>query len=698
MHTTVRILLHSLALGVLVCSCATLNSQPPKHERGEQEVPRNQEKAAEQKAQLIRYKYTPREITQLCDEAIQSAESVFNEIATLAADQRTPANTLLRFEKASADFGNHVTPLTFMGYVSTDSAISKEGSDCEQKINQFAVGIYTRKDLYLALRDQKPKNPQEKRLLAETLKAFEDNGLKLPDSKLNEVRELKKRLAKLETDFSTNLNQDNTTVEYALEELAGVNPDFIKSLKTTSVGKVIVTTKGPHYERIMDYAENGETRRKMLFAYENRAAEKNIPLLEEAVRLRKQIAEIMGYKTWADYRVHTRMAKNSKTILSFLNGLKSKLTARNQKDLEKLLTLKKKLDPSARQLEAWDIRYLSNQLKKRNLNLDDEKLREYFPADRVVSGMFQVYSQLLGVNYVEKKDADTWAEGVKLYEIRNKEDDQLISYFYADFIPRPGKYGHAAAFTLISGRTLSDGTYSLPVSSIVANFSPPEGDKPALMNHQEVRTIFHEFGHIMHQTLTRAPYASLSGSSVDQDFVEAPSQMLENWVFEKEILSMISGHYKDPSLKLPDDLLQKLIEVRDFNQGYVYTRQLLFGLLDMGYHTSESPVDSTKLFQTLHKELFGISSIPGGHFPASFGHLMGGYDAGYYGYLWSEVYAADMYTQFKKKGLLSSEVGGLYRKWVLEPGKMIDANKILLKFLERKPSPNAFYQRLGIKP
>jgi thimet oligopeptidase len=217
------------------------------------------------------------------------------------------------------------------------------------------------------------------------------------------------------------------------------------------------------------------------------------------------------------------------------------------------------------------------------------------------------------------------------------------------------------------------------------------------MKHEEVRTLFHEFGHIMHQTLTQAPYASLSGSSVDQDFVEAPSQMLENWVFSPEILKTISGHYKDHSKKLPPELLKKLIQARDFNQGYFYTRQLFLALLDMNYHTSSGKVDTTETYHHLYKELIGLDPMPTGHFQASFGHLMGGYDAGYYGYLWSEVYAADMFTRFEKEGLLSSKTGHDYRKYILEQGKMMDASDILEKFLGRKPNNEAFYKKLHIR-
>ncbi len=248
----------------------------------------------------------------------------------------------------------------------------------------------------------------------------------------------------------------------------------------------------------------------------------------------------------------------------------------------------------------------------------------------------------------------------------------------------------------MSGRMLPDGSYSQPISAIVANLNPPMNGKPSLLAHDDVETIFHEFGHIMHQTLTRAPYASLSGSSVAQDFVEAPSQMLENWVWSPEILNLISGHYLDHSKKLPEQVLQKMIEAQEFNQGYGYTKQLLYALFDMTLHTQDGPVDVNQIYLDLYQQILGQEPMLEQQFPASFGHLMGGYDAGYYGYLWSEVYAQDMFTLFDKNGLSNPEIGARYRKTILEQGNMQEALDLLKNFLGREPSSEAFFKKLHI--
>ncbi len=646
-------------------------------------------------AHLIRSDYAPGEVTKLCDEAIKDVDAKLKDLVDKSPSWRGTPAAILAFERITADFGDAINGLTFMGYVSTDKDISAEGSDCESKIGEYNVGLYTRRDLYDALKSSLAVTADETRLLSETLKGFEHNGLALPDDKLAEVKALMGELSKKENKFSSNLNADTSSTEFTAEELKGVPADSLARLNKTAQGKYIVTTKSTDYITVAESAVNADVRKRNLLAYLNRGGPENTKLLEEAVALRAQIALKLGYQTWADYRTSVNMVKNKETALNFLNDLKGKLAERNQADFAKLLAFKKELDPRATQVDQWDIAYLSSQLKKRDYSLDDEEVRQYFPADVVVSGMFQVYSQILGVTYKEVTGAKVWADGVKLYEIHDAKTDRLVGYFYTDFYPRELKYGHAAAFPLVSGRVIENG-YSLPVSSIVANFTPPSDGKPALLLHDEVETIFHEFGHIMHQTLTRAPYASLSGSAVSRDFVEAPSQMLENWVWSPEVLKILSGHYQDHSRKLPQALLEKMVAARNFGQGLAYTKQLLYALFDMKIHTSGADVDVTKTYDNLYREIVGQEPLEGAHFAGTFGHMMAGYDSGYYGYLWSEVYAQDMFSIFEEDSLLSPVVGAKYRHSILEQGSMKDSIDILKEFLGRDPKPDAFFKKLGI--
>ena len=700
-HPKVSILasLSALSLALACATNPTLVNAGTIPEKTNSNQPASENKGDPSKV-IIRSDYKPKEITTLCDAALSDFENQIASIMALPKKKRSLANTLLAFEKMGADFSDRVQPLTFMGYVSTNTELSEEGNECEKKIGKFLASIYTRKDLYEVLKSA-PFHADVKasirRLRSETLQAFEENGMSLNPDQLKQLTSWKQELAELEAQFSKNLNMDQSTVEFSAAELAGVPEDFLKSLDKTANGNYIVTTKGPHYERVIENAVLGETRKKMAFAYENRAGTLNPKVLEQGILLRQKIAALLGYTTWADYRVHRRMAKDASTVLKFLNDLRAKLSDRKNEDLASLAALKKEKEKTDEPLNPWDIRFYSNLMLKEKFNLDSEKVREYFPADHVVSEMFKVYSQLLGVQFVEVQNGSTWDPSVKLYEIRDTEKNSLIGYFFADFFPRKGKYTHAAAFPLISGRQLGK-FYSHPVASIVANFSAPENGKPSLMSHDQVSTIFHEFGHIMHMTLTQAPYATLSGSSVDLDFVEAPSQMLENWVYSAEILKKLSAHYQNPAEKLPEAMIQQLVAQRDFMQGYFYSRQIVLALTDMAYNTASGEVDTTQVYRDTYKQVMGFEPIQNSHFQAGWTHAMSGYDAGYYGYLWSDVYAADMFTRFEKEGLLNASTGRLYRKFILEPGKMKDAKVLVKKFLGREPNNQAFLKKLHITP
>ncbi len=640
---------------------------------------------------LIRSDYTSGEITRLCASAIQKINS---EIEAIKARSRWQhylfSRSLYAFERAAAELSDHTSPLIFMASVSTNEALRAEASRCEESIGQLYPTILADRKLYESLRRTITFGADQNRLAKETLRGFEKNGMALSEVKLSELKELKKRLASLQAKYSLNLNNDKTRLTFSRAELQGATPLFLNRLDKSGDGRYIVTLKSTDYIQVVENVTNPETRKRMIHAYLNRGGAENTALLESAIELRRQIAVLLGYATWADVQIDGRMAGTSKTVMTFLEGLRGKLIVRKNQDLSELLKFKRVLDPKATEVVAEDIAFLSAQLKKKAYALDEDQVAEYFPAERLMEGVFEIYSSLFGVKFTLVKNAPVWASGVTLYEVRDVPSGHLRAYFFLDTIPREGKYAHAAAFPLISGR---DG--SIPVSAIVANFTPPTKTRPSLFLHAEVETLFHEFGHIIHQTLTKAPYASLSGTAVAQDFVEAPSQMLENWIWNADILRQISSHYRTGE-KIPTAIVEKLLAAKNFNQGFAYMRQLLFGLFDMRIHSSPGAVDVTKTYAEMHRELFGYSVVEGTHFPASFGHMMGGYDAGYYGYLWSEVYAQDMFSRFEAEGLLNSKTGADYRKAVLEVGNMRDAITLVRDFLGREPDTRAFYKKLGI--
>lgn len=647
----------------------------------------------------VQPEYKKGELISLCKTAIAKADERLKAIAALKPAERTMDTTILAQEDAIADLYDAFLPLNLMKNVSLSEDTRNESEECAQNFSQFANDISTRRELYLALKDQKGRNADEKRLVEETLRDFERSGMKLSDEKLKKYRELSDKLSNLSLTYGNNVRNDKGEALFSVDDLAGVRPEYLAKLKKNEQGLFRVPSRQSDFLEIMERATNAETRKKMLSVHFTKAGKQNIDLLEQALLVRQEIAALLGYKTWADYKAADRMAKDSATIMKFINDLKTKLGKGNRADIDELLKFKQEIEPGATAVNQWDLYYLPFQLQNKKFKINLDELREYFPADVVVPGMLKVYSELLSVNFNEVPQAKVWSPDVKQYEIVDKKDGRKIGYFYLDLFDRPGKYPGAACATVVYGRRLKDGSYSLPVSVVYSNISPPSKGKPSMLtyaNRGEVITLFHEFGHAMHGTLTRAPYSSLSGTSVRRDFVEAPSQMLENWLYQPEILDRLSGHYLDHKKKVPPEMLKALIGLRDFQQARFQTRQLLLATFDMTINMQKGPVDTLKTYDRLYSEITAGEQMKGLMFPASFGHLMGGYDSGYYGYLWSKVYAEDMFTVFQKAGFTNPTAGAKYRKYILERGNMEEPMDLLTKFLGRKPNSKAFFKTLNI--
>ncbi len=400
----------------------------------------------------VRSRYSRGEITQMCDAAFASVNVSLDGIAATAPGDRTIDNILLRFEQAIGDLSDATQPLSMMSYVYPDPAISAEGSACEEKTGIFMADVYTRRDIYNAIHGVSPRTPDEARLYNKTIRLFEKNGLNLPDDRLARVREMKVNLSRLETRLSTNLNNDNTTLEFTPQELSGVPGSILAGLKQTDRGTYLVTMKTPDYLPVMQSAGSSETRKRVYSAYVNRQADENIRLLEEAIVLREQIARELGFATWADYRIDGRMAAKPENVLTFLAALKEPLKEKTKEEMAALLAIKKKLGPSATAVDPWDILFLKEKLRVEKYNLDDEVIRQYFPFNQTMQGIFDQYSGLLGIRFVEVKDAKVWADGVKLYRIENATGGDTIAYLYADLFPREGKYGHMMEYQLKGGR------------------------------------------------------------------------------------------------------------------------------------------------------------------------------------------------------------------------------------------------------
>lgn len=399
------------------------------------------------------------------------------------------------------------------------------------------------------------------------------------------------------------------------------------------------------------------------------------------------------------------MAKNAATVFDFLDRMVERLEPAFKEDTQKLLELKKKWCETAKvpfdgKLRSWDWRYFQNQVLENEYSINSEEIRQYFPMSVVLAGMLDIFQEILSLKFEElpTSTAHVWHEDVKQFSVFDSATNNFIGHFYLDLHPREGKYGHAAEFGLQKGCE-TGGVRHHPVAAMVANFSKPTADKPSLLDHDEVVTLFHEFGHVMHELMSTGRFAPLAGTNVQRDFVEAPSQMLENWVFEKTTMLRISRHYESGS-PLPDDLMQKLIKAKNATIGMLLRRQTFFGIFDMTVHTLPSDkiasFDSAQYWADIAERVMGIRPPEGTNGVAGFGHLTGGYSAGYYGYLWSEVYSADMYEVFNKEGIFNKATGLAYRNKVLAPGASKDAMDLLVDFLGRRPTEDAFLKHSGL--
>jgi Zn-dependent oligopeptidase len=645
------------------------------------------------------FNLTTEQMNSVYDTAVSTFERVISNIIAVDKEARNFSNTVLAFENATSDFSDYVNIPIFMAYVSQNPEIRKAGSELELKISQYLVDVFTREDIFNALNEyankQEKLNDVDKKLLDKILFEFKQNGLGLPKNKREKVKKLLKELINLQLEFSKNLREVNDYIEVDESQLKGLGEDYKNRLKKTESGKYIVTTNYPDYMPFMDNAEDAESRKKLEFIFNNRCSDKNVELMEKAIKIRGKIAKLLGYKNFADYALVDRMAKNSETVFKFLTDLQKAVVKKGKKELKERIKIKNKISNlDEKILHNWEWRYYNNLIRKQNYELDHEKIKEYFPLDNVINGMFEIFGAVFGVKF-QPVNLDKWNNDVRSYEVKDISG-KTFAYFYFDLFPREGKYKHAACFSIRSGRRLEGNIYQLPAAAIVANFTPPSNDIPSLLKFDDVVTLFHEFGHVTHNIFTKSDYGKFSGTNVARDFVEVPSKMLENWAYYPQVLKKISGHYKTGE-KLPDETIKKIIDSKNFDSGLFYLRQLFFSILDIKYHTKNGKVDTTSIYEKLMKKIFMIPMTPLTHPQASFGHLMGGYEAGYYSYLWSEVIAMDLFSEFEKNGILNYETGKKYIDLILSPGGSLDELSQVKKFLGRDISNDAFLSSIGVK-
>jgi Zn-dependent oligopeptidase len=446
------------------------------------------------------------------------------------------------------------------------------------------------------------------------------------------------------------------------------------------------------YDFVMLSGTNRATREKYYRANRLVGGTANVARLSKALVLRDSLARLFGVPNWATYQLQTRTAKTPERVLTFLKDLDQTLLPKARAEKAERAALKLASGDTT-EYKPWDYGFYGTLLRKQKYDLDEQAIREYFPVDQVVSGVLGIYSHLLGVRFSEINPADAWAPAVREFEVIDSVTNKALGVVYLDLYPRPNKYNHFANWSLRNRIVRPDGTTDRTVGAIVGNWPTPEPGKPALLSHGDVIIFFHEFGHLMAGTFATSPYVTNLG--LRQDFVEAPSQMLENWMWRPEVLALVSRNVKTGQ-PLPKSLIDKMIAAKHMSDGLNWTGQIFYGLYDMMLASSPPSIDPTATWLELQPQVTANEPIKYGYPEASFGHLMSGYDAGYYGYLWSRVLAQDLFTRFNKEGLLSPTTGMAYRRIVLEPGGVKEPDELLQDFLGRPLNYDAFYEDIGI--
>eukprot|EP00122_Pirum_gemmata_P016836 Pgem_evm1s15749 len=648
----------------------------------------------------LRLNLTAAEITHLTDVYINETLAIIDEIAAIPRDECNFETVYAKANFNDGDLDPLVSSLMFLSNVHPDANARKASVDSEKKISEFSSSLLNKQNYYRAFTwaaenlDYSKLSAEDQRLVNKTLAGNERSGVFYDAEKKEKLQTLSTRQGVLSADFSTNIAADDTAVEFTKEELVGVSDEVLATFQKNG-DKYIVDIKPPSYNPVMSKCTNEATRRALWTARYERVPQ-NDPMLKEMTGLRLEEANIKGYPTFAEYGLAVKMAKNQQNVLTFLEDLQVKLRPLADAEMESLSAEK----PGS-EFHPWDFHFYTTKVKEEKYSIDANEIKNYFSLDTVLTGMLNIYETLLSVKFVEKpNDSTVWHPDVKIFELWEADKSSFLGHMYLDLMVRSDKYEHAAVWPLQTGGVYSDGSRRHPAVAMVTNFPPPTDTKPSLMSHGEMETFFHELGHAMHGLCSKTKWSTFHGTSVERDFVEAPSQMLENWVWEKDILQNLSSHYLTKE-KLSDEIIDKMLAAKQYNVAISSITQIAYATYDMKLTILEtaaqtSAVDIKGLWESSFLNVTGMAGSASATHPSTFGHLMGGYAAGYYGYMWSKVYSQDMYTIFQENGVMNEKTGMSYRTNILKPGSSLDASQLLLNFLGREPNNEAFLKSIGL--
>jgi peptidyl-dipeptidase Dcp len=637
------------------------------------------------------------------------------EVSAIADSTEKPTfeNTIEALENTGTGLDRATSIFFNLNSAETNDEIQKIAQQVSPLLSEFQNDLLLNEKLFNRIksvfknRENLDLNIEQNTLLEKQYKGFSRNGANLSEEKKSQLRKIDTTLSRLSLTFGENVLAATNAYEMHLtnkEDLAGL-PEGVKEAAAQAAAEKdkdgwLITLDYPSYIPFVKYAKNRTLRKELSLAFGARAFTKgkhnNEQNVLQIVTLRQQRAQLLGYKSHAHFVLEERMAKTPQTVLDFSNDLLKKAKPAAQKEFDELEAFAKELD-GIDELQKWDSAYYAEKLKQQKFSLDDEKLKPYFRLENVINGVFTVAQKLFGLHFKEDPSIDKYHEDVKTYRVTDTEGE-LVSLFYADFHPRAGKRG-GAWMTSYKPQQIKNGINERPHVSNVCNFTKPTATKPSLLTFNEVTTLFHEFGHGLHGMLANTSYKGLSGTSVHWDFVELPSQILENWCYEKETLELFATHYETGEV-IPMELVNKIKESAAFHEGMQTLRQLSFGLLDMSWHDGKLPetVNNVKEFETAFfagTQLY--PETPETCMSTAFSHIFqGGYSAGYYSYKWAEVLDADAFAYFKEEGIFNKKVADKFKNFVLSQGGTQDPMELYIKFRGQKPNPDALLKRAGL--
>jgi oligopeptidase A len=657
-------------------------------------------------------------------------EHVVPAIDTLLQQNRDEIHRLLQ-NVAKPDWKNFVepiemlddrlnrawSPVSHMNSVVNSDALREAYNACLPKLSAYATELGQNADLYRAYKavqeNDSSLDAAQQKMLENILRDFHLSGVDLPPAQKQRYREISERLSVLTSKFSENLLDAThawTKLVTDESELAGLPQSALDLARQTAEQRDmegwLLTLEFPSYYPVMTYADNRELRHEIYRAYSTRASDQgpnageydNSVLMDEILALRHEAAQLLGFDNYAERSLAKKMAESPQQVLDFLNDLARRSKPQAEREYAELETWSRD-EHGLDRLEAWDVAYYAEKLRQSRYNISQEELKPYFPQNMVVQGMFDVVSRLFDVTIRQTDGVDTWHPDVLFYEIRDRDGGELIGQFYLDLYARPKKRGGAWMDECAVRFRTADHTQT-PVAYLTCNFSPPVGDKPALLTHDEVETLFHEFGHGLHHMLTRIDYPGVAGiNGVAWDAVELPSQFMENWCWEREALEVVSGHYETGE-EIPDDLYERMIAAKNFQSAMQMMRQIEFALFDFRLHMEYDPDKGGRVLefaQQVRDQVAVVKPPEWNRFAHGFSHIFaGGYAAGYYSYKWAEVLSADAFSLFEERGVFNEETGRAFRENILEKGGSEDAMDLFVAFRGRKPEVGPLLRHSGI--